>query len=138
MTDARYVVSCCGQTVAEIEISGHQATIRPPDGEDLYRVKPPPRVEDPKLTAEQMAFEYRARDKIHGLTMDWTIGHHVSEVLWPGGPSWVIRCDCGQTVPVGESNLPKVAQILTSADWSATGGVVLLGVLHAAMTRSGI
>jgi hypothetical protein len=40
---ARYVTGCCDRTVAEIEVSGDRVTISPPAGEELYRVKAPPR-----------------------------------------------------------------------------------------------
>jgi hypothetical protein len=133
---ARYVAGCCGHTVAEIEVSDDNVTISPPDGEELYRVQAPPRIEDPSLSGEQVALEYQARDKMHALVMNHTVGHHVSEVIWPDHSTWVIRCTCGQMLPVAQANLPRLGHVLRLGDWSKTG--VLLGVLKAAMTRSDI
>jgi hypothetical protein len=126
----RYTVACCASIVAEIEVIGDHVTIQPPKGEDLYRVKPPPRIEDPNLTAEQMVFEHEARDKIHSLVMKRTADHHVSEVIWPDHSSFVIRCgDCGGQLEVGPATLPRLIDLLAAGDWSVTAGVTPLGVL---------
>lgn len=132
----RYIAECCGSTVADIEVNGDQVTIRPPAGEELYRLKTPPWIADPGLTDDQMALEYQARDKRHHLVMNHTFDHHVSEVLWPDHSTWVIRCACGQMLPVAQSSLSRLGHILRSGDWSKTG--VLLGGLKAAMTHPGI
>lgn len=127
---ATYQVGCCSQDIAEIDIvDGHIAAIRPPNGEDLYKVAPPNRLEG--LTAEQMKLEYQARDKMHSLVMQRTSDSHVSEVVWPDHSSWVLRClDCGNQFEVAESAKPKLARVLGASDWSKVGGVVPLGVLN--------
>jgi hypothetical protein len=60
-----YVTGCCDHTVAEIKVGDGRVTISPPVGEELYRVKAPPRIEDPSLDRGQMRLEHQARDKIH-------------------------------------------------------------------------
>lgn len=134
----QYVVGCCSGIVATVAVNGGQVSIAPAEGKDVYRVKAPRPVEKGtvvngyKLTGEQMRFEYRARDKLHELVLAWTEDHSVSEVRWAHHASWVIRCrDCGQQFEVTQSQLPKLAQILGSGDWSAVpDGVVPLRVLN--------
>lgn len=129
----RYVIGCCDSTVAGIEVSAEDVTIFPPDGEELYRLTVPPRIEDPSLDHEQMRIEYQARDKIHRLMMERVevTNRHVSEVIWADHSSWIIRClTCGQQFEVTPVNLPRLGRVLAAGDWSATGHVVPLGVLN--------
>ncbi len=129
MTATRYVVDCCNCTVAEIEVSGEHVTISPPVGEELYRVQAPPPIEDPSLDHEQMRLEYQARDKIHTLIMERVEGHHVSEAIWADHSSWIIRCTACRRQQLEVANLPKLAHVLASGDWSLFDGVVPLGAL---------
>lgn len=140
-----YVVACCCENVAQIEVNGDQVTIHPPDGEEVYRAERSPMIDDESWTPEQMQVEYQARDKIHKLMMKWVEieERHVSEVIWgkTAGPaglssdkahsSWIIQCvACGQQLEVTQTNLPRLAYILTAGNWSAIpDGAVPLGVL---------
>jgi hypothetical protein len=138
-----YTVACCtDETVAEIEIGGDRVTVHPPEGENLFRIKPPPRskAEDKDRLGERIEFEYAWQDPIHSwITTEYTRRHHVSEILWPGHSSWVMRCTgCDEMARVTESNLPRLARILANGDWSVTNEVVPLGVLRRMLTDSGI
>lgn len=145
-----YVIGCCDGTVAEIEVDAGHVTISPPPGTELYRLQAPARIENPSLDDEQMRVEYRARDQIHRLMMEWVEAENrcVSEIMWgmaaaPGRPrfkskdfhsSWVVRCPaCAEQIEVTSSNLRKLGRVLDAGDWSAVGGTVPLGVLHRKM-----
>jgi hypothetical protein len=91
MTDGLYIVVCCDQSVAEVEIRGDQVAIKPPRDEGLCRVKPPPTDREPDFTDRQMALVNWTRNWVHKHVMGTARAQsrHVSEILWSDHSSWL-------------------------------------------------
>jgi hypothetical protein len=138
-----YALHCCQTPVAVVTVTnGAAPEILNPDGTEPHRMIGWFSVDDHHLNREAREL---VGDDLHSAVMAGARDHPVTEIVWETSAtdahrSWTICClECGrQQLEITESNLSRLAHLLTSGDWSATDGVPTLGVLNKAMTRSGI